>query len=109
GRWTQTSFDALDRVTQVKTTADSAVVTTSYSGNLVTVIDPGGKARKSVSDALGRITSVYEDPSGLNYQTSYSYDALGNLRTVIQGSQSRTFVYDSLSHLTSATNPESGI
>ncbi len=42
------------------------------------------------------------------YLTSYQYDALNNLTQVTQGSQTRTFIYDSLSRLTSATNPESG-
>ncbi len=105
--WTTTAFDALSRVLTV-TTPDSAVVTTSYSGNTVTVTDQAGKARKSVTDGLGRLTSVYEDPSSLNYLTSYSYDVLDDLLTVTQGSQTRTFVYDSLKRLTSATNPESG-
>ncbi len=108
GRWTEATFDALSRVTQVKTTADAATTTTSYTGNAVTVTDTTGKSRKSVSDGLGRLKEVYEDPNGLNYLTSYTYDTVGNLRTVTQGTQTRTFVYDSLSRLTSATNPESG-
>ena len=107
GMWTTTSYDPLGRALTV-TTPDSAVVSTSYSGNTVTVTDQAGKARKSVTDALGRLKEIYEDPSGLNYLTSYSYDTLDNLTTVSQGSQSRTFVYDSLKRLTSATNPESG-
>jgi RHS repeat-associated protein len=105
--WTTSAFDALGRVTSV-TTPDSAVISTSYLGNAVTVTDQASKVRKSVSDALGRTTSVYEDPSGLNYQTSYSYDTLDNLITVTQGVQTRTFGYDSLKRLTSVTNPESG-
>ena len=105
--WTTSAFDALGRVVSV-TTPDSAAVTSSYSGNTVTVTDQAGKQRQSVADGLGRLTTVYEDPSGLNYQTSYSYDTLDNLTTVSQGSQTRTFVYDSLKRLTSATNPESG-
>ncbi len=105
--WTTQAFDALGRVVSV-TTPDNAVVTTSYSGNSVTVTDQIGKARKSVTDALGRLIQVYEDPAGVNYLTSYSYDVLDNLATVTQGSQTRTFVYDSLKRLTSATNPESG-
>jgi YD repeat-containing protein len=41
--------------------------------------------------------------------TTYGYDALGNLKTVQQGSgPGRTFQYDQLSRLTTATNPESG-
>jgi RHS repeat-associated protein len=105
--WTTTAFDSLGRVASV-TTPDSAAVTTSYSGNTVTVTDQAGKARKSVSDALGRLTTVYEDPSSLNYSTSYTYDVLNNLTQVSQGSQTRSFAYDSLKRITSAANPESG-
>ena len=43
-----------------------------------------------------------------NQGTSYTYSALDNLTGVAQGSQTRTFAYDSLSRLTSARNPESG-
>ncbi len=107
--WTTASFDALSRVVSV-TTPDSAVVSTSYSGNTVTVTDQTGKQRKSVSDALGRLAQVYEAPNdpNYNYLTSYGYDVLDSLLTVNQGSQTRTFVYDSLKRLASATNPESG-
>ena len=75
------------------TTPDSAKVATVYSGNQVTVTDQAGKDRKSVTDALGRLIQVYEDPGGLNYITSYAYDVLDNLLTVTQGTQTpRTFL-----------------
>jgi RHS repeat-associated protein len=105
--YTTTAFDLAGRVISI-TTPDSAVVTTSYSGNTVTVTDQMLKKRKSVTDALGRLKEVYEDPTSLNYLTSYSYDVLDDLTTVVQGSQTRTFFYNSLKRLTSATNPESG-
>lgn len=105
--WMTTTFDALSR-TLTATTADNAVVTTSYLGNTVTATDQAGKVRKSVTDVLGRMKQVYEDPSAANYLTSYTYDVLDNLVTVSQGVQTRSFVYDSLKRLTSATNPESG-
>jgi YD repeat-containing protein len=105
--WTTAAYDALGRVLTI-TTPDNAVVQTAYSGNTITVTDQAGKRRQSVTDAGGRLRQVYEDPSGLNYVTSYSYDVLGNLTQVNQGVQTRTFVYDSLSRLSSATNPESG-
>jgi RHS repeat-associated protein len=107
--WTTTGYDALSRVISV-TTPDSAVVTTAYSGNTVTVSDQTSKQRKSVSDGLGRLIQVYEAPndSNYNYLTSYSYDTLDDLTTVSQGSQTRSFVYDSLKRLALATNPESG-
>ena len=103
--WTTTVFDALSRVTSV-TTPDSAAITTSYSGNSVTVTDQAGKSRKSVTDALGRLVELYEDPSGVNYQTTYLYDTLDNLVRVTQGTQQRFFMYDSLRRVVRARNPE---
>src|SRR5205085_1235024 len=38
--------------------------------------------------------------------TYYTYDVLGNLRKVNQGGQARFFMYDSLSRLIRAKNPE---
>ncbi len=52
------------------------------------------------------------EPGGI--PTSYGYDLLGNLRNVTQSGVTgetpriRSFVYDSLSRLASATNPETG-
>jgi RHS repeat-associated protein len=113
--WTTSAFDALSRVTSV-TTPDSAAVTSSYSGNTVTVTDQAGKVRRSMTDALGRLIRVDEPDANNNLgsvsspvqPTSYTYDTLDNLTAVNQGNQTRTFAYDSLRRLTSATNPESG-
>ncbi|MGA2236989.1 MAG: RHS repeat-associated core domain-containing protein [Terriglobales bacterium] len=68
-------------------------------------------------DALGRMKSVRE-PNGTtqapSMETDYVYDGLNDLTSVVQnGSNSsyarnRTFSYDSLGRLISATNPESG-
>jgi RHS repeat-associated protein len=108
--WSTAFADALGRTTKVRT-PDNAIVRTAYSGSSVTVSDQTGKQRKTVSDALGRLKEVYEAPNdavNYNYLTSYDYDVLGNLRHVYQGSQTRTFTYDSLSRLATAINPESG-
>jgi RHS repeat-associated protein len=102
-----TAYDLLGRITTI-TTPDNALVTTSYSANTVTTTDQAGKARKSVSDGLGRLIEVYEDPTqnGLNHQTSYVYDTLNNLVKITQGSQQRFFLYDSLQRLLRSRNPE---
>ncbi len=113
--WTQSYFDALGRVTQVKT-PDNAVVLTNYSGSATTVTDQAGKVRRSIANALGQLIRVDEpDASGAlgtisnpNQPTSYENDVLGNLTTVTQGAQTRIFTYDSLSRLLIAANPESG-
>jgi len=103
--WTTMTYDALGRVLTV-TTPDSAVVTTGYNGNEVTVTDQADKVRRSVTDGLGRLKQVVEDPSGLNYTTNYTYSTLGDLIKVEQGAQYRYFLYDSLSRLLRAKNPE---
>src|ERR1700737_4190858 len=79
---------------------------TVYSGNTITVTDQAGRTRKTQEDSLGRISSNWEDPTTLNYQTVYSYDALDNLKSVVQvGARNRTFTYNSLSQLLTANNP----
>ena len=113
--YTTTNYDALSRVTSV-TEQDGSAVSTNYAAfPCKTVTDEAGKSRKSCIDGLGRLTGAWEDPAGLNYETDYQYNALSNLIKVTQNgstggtARTRTFQYDSLSHLTSATNPESGI
>jgi hypothetical protein len=72
----------------------------------MTVTDPALRKRLGVTDALGRLTQVVEDPGGVGYQTNYTHDTLGNLTVVQQGTQYRYFFYDSLSRLVRAKNPE---
>ncbi|MGE5110967.1 MAG: RHS repeat domain-containing protein [Acidobacteriaceae bacterium] len=113
--------DGLGRVTKMIPPDGSGStnnVSTSYVGNCATVTDEAGKSRKSCQDALGRLVKVFEDPSGLNYETDYQYNALNNLLRVDQkGSapsdsaqwRTRTFTYNSLSQLLCAANPEIAI
>jgi len=114
-------YDALNRVTKVIPPDGSSTtnnVATAYTGNCATVTDRAGKPLKSCSDGLGRLTQVFEPDAGGNfiYETDYQYDALDNLIRVDQKGndpnsanwRTRTFTYNSLSRLLSATNPESG-
>lgn len=112
--FTTTTYDGLSRVLTVTTTGsegNTGIVTRSYQGSKVTVTDQTGKQRKSQTDALGRLITVFEPtPSGaLTQNTDYDYDARGNLKHVHQGIQTRTFTYDALSRLRTANAPESGI
>ena len=112
---TSYQYDALSRATAT-TLQDGSISHASYTNNTVTATDPAGKAKKSVFDRLGRTTQLFEDPAGLNYETDYGYDPLGNLLTVNQkgGSpdsgqwRTRTFGYDWLSRMTSESTPEGG-
>ncbi len=127
--WTRVTKDNAGRVVEVATFGGAAqpawtgtagaftgAVTTAYDANFTTVTDQAGKVRRSMIDALGRLTRVDEPdgtgdlglPTNPKQPTSYVYNVLDNLTTVTQGSQTRTFTYDSLSRLRSAVNPESG-
>jgi YD repeat-containing protein len=110
--WTTTDYDALSRV-RVVTTPDGAQTVTSYDGSATTVTDPAAKVRTSVADGFGRVVRVIEDsaadaPCSSEKATCYAYDVLDNLVQVRQGGQTRGFLYDSLSQLRTAQNPESG-
>lgn len=134
--WTQTTYDALGRVSSL-TAPDGSKSYTLYDGARVLATDPAWTQQLSRMDALGRLVEVWEVrkpdettgtepvsfpvPQDLNipkvsagYKSSYGYDPLGNLTAVTQRigasgtTQKRSYVYDSLSRLTSATNPESG-
>jgi RHS repeat-associated protein len=123
--WTERRFDSLGRIYEIET-PDGAKVLSSYDRNRVLVADQSGKKRISKTNGLGQLTDVWEitasdtatvpvtfpgaNGTGVShgYQTHYTYDTVGNLITVNQGNQTRSFQYDSLSRLTSATNPELG-
>lgn len=98
------------------------IVTTDIDTDKILRTDQAGKRRISRTNVLGHLTDVWEiteqdsQTSPINfanqpgithgYHTSYSYDALGNLRMVNQGGQKRFFAYDSLNRLRRAKNPE---
>ena len=117
--WTRTKLDNGERNVETQTFAGSGLpapwgtntssmgtVTAVYDANFITTTDQAGRAKKSGRDALDRVTAVYENPGASEVLSSYDYDALGNLVTVVQDAQTRSFAYSSLSRLTSATNPE---
>ncbi|MCM3873838.1 MAG: hypothetical protein ND895_24380, partial [Pyrinomonadaceae bacterium] len=125
--WSRSKSDVSGRVVEAQTFGGAALpapwaanststgtVTTSYDANFTTVSDQMGKVRRSMTNGLGQLARVDEpDASGSlgttaspTQPTSYTYNELSNLTQVTQGGQTRTFVYSSLSRLTSATNPE---
>src|SRR5260370_7316472 len=79
----------------------------------MTVTDPAGKQRKTQVDGAGRLYKLFEPDINNNNSlttqyTTNAYNVLNELTTVTQGSQTRTYVYDALGRLLSATTPESG-
>ena len=121
---TSYEYDALNRVTLAippDGTATTNNVTTQYCGGTTLVTDQAGHWRRSTSDALSRLIELDEPNSTTasvnvcpgtgepTWVTTYGYDALNNLLIASQGSsRQRSFVFDSLSELTSSSNPEAG-
>ena len=104
-------------------TNSTGKVQTDIDADRTLVTDQTGKQRISRTNALGQLKDVWEVTASdqwtetisfpnqslsAGYRTSYNYDTLNNLTTVNQGAQTRTFSYNSLSRLLSATNPELG-
>jgi RHS repeat-associated protein len=127
--WTRVTKDTAGRVKEVATFGGATqpawsgtsgiftgAVTTDYNAQFTTVTDQASKQRRSEVDALGRLIHVDEpddngdlgSTSSPTRRTDYGYDVFGDLTTVTQGAQTRTFSYDSLSRLRTAVNPESG-
>ena len=129
--WTRRHFDQTGRVVedaffsgsgQPGDTAagDYGKVAYVYVGPCTTVNDqvesatPGtGNTRATCVDAAGRVSSVTETNAGVANITSYTYDVLDDLIGVAQpngalGAQSRSFTYDPLGRLLSASYPEIG-
>jgi YD repeat-containing protein len=109
------SYDALDRkVEQIQ--QSGATQTWQYTGNTTLFSDEKVVHWSRTADALGRLVKVLEPNgagTGATMETDYSYDALGNLVSVVQMGRSsspvsRSFTYDSISRLLTASNPETG-
>jgi RHS repeat-associated protein len=112
--YTTTAFDVLGRPISVTLPGSSAKTTYTYPTNTITVQDPAGKQRKSVLDAAGRLSSVFEpDASGsLTVQTLYTYTVLDQLTSTADApstpTQTRNYAYDALGRLLSSVTPEGG-
>ncbi len=110
--WTTPEYDDLSRTKKVISpdTDDVQIAyglsTNSVIGSSKTVTDQAGKKRTGITDALGNMVRVIEDPEGNALTTDYVFDTLGNLRRTIQGEQNRYFMYDSLGRVLFAKQPE---
>jgi len=106
--YSQTFFGAAVSGSGVNTTQLCTPTTTYGLGYPTLFLDEAGKKREIWTDGLGRTIEADEpDSSGnLTSYTCYQYDPLGNLLQIVHGSQTHSYVYDTLSRVTSVTIPE---
>ncbi|OEO31863.1 hypothetical protein VW23_014395 [Devosia insulae DS-56] len=114
-QWTTTKYDVLGRPTLI-TLPDTKTIATAYEAPLSV---PGALTVKT-TDPLSRISRITTDARGnhlarIGYlgatavTTSFSYDPLGNLVSVIDPmGNSWSNSYDSLGRRTSSTDPDLG-
>lgn len=111
-QWTTPEYDDLSRTKKVISpdTDDVQIAyglsTTGVIGTTKTITDQAGRKRTGITDALGNMVRVIEDPGPNELSTDYTFDTLGNLRKTVQGEQSRYFMYDSLGRVLFAKQPE---
>jgi YD repeat-containing protein len=118
--WTTYTSDGLGRTVFGQQPDGASTTNYAYSGSQTTVTDPAGKWKQFTNDVSGNLTAVVEpdpanQPSG-TLTTSYTYDWMNHVTQVSMPrgaspnatTQTRTFVYNALGLLTSATNPENG-
>lgn len=127
-QWGENFYDGLGRIIKVKAPngsetknfyneATRPITASNTAGQTLRMVDAWGRERWGRTDAQGRLVEVVEpDPAGnglvidapsgtptastASLVTKYSYDTLGNLTLVVQGSQQRKFDYDSLGRVT---------
>ena len=122
---TKTKYDALGRTTQIIAT-DGITTQWVYAADdsnsfgysptnlaVMGIIDANGHAKHQVTDALGRLTRAREltgtNSFALYAETSYTYDALGNLTGVSDALGNTTVItYDALGHKGYMSDPDMG-
>ncbi|MGB6092438.1 MAG: RHS repeat-associated core domain-containing protein [Moheibacter sp.] len=112
--WTEATYDVLDRVLTTKLPGETAEMLTAYSieSSLfkTTVVNELSQTKHSFTDVRGRTTKVEEESTGGNIETTFEYNALGELLKVKDtgGNETKSF-YDMAGRRTELRHPDNGI
>ncbi|MRR57810.1 MAG: hypothetical protein EG824_06315 [Deltaproteobacteria bacterium] len=108
-KWVRSQYDGLGRTVRVTQPDNVTYSTIAYDGFTTTKTDENGKQKQFINDAYGHLTQVIEYINGGTQTTTYEYDAMGNLVTIInaRGQQSR-FYYDSFGRKLRMEDPDRG-
>ncbi len=87
----------------VASVSGTTITLTAKNSGSATNYTVSGSSTASFTVSSSALTGAQDQLS-----TFYSYDPIGNLTTVNQGSQTRTYHYDALGRMTSSVLPENG-
>lgn len=107
------AVDLLNRLTSVQGSTVDKLTTFTYDGadRQIAVTDPNSVQTTQAYDDLDRLVSTISDSAvgGIQSTTQMTYDAIGNVRTVIDPKNLTTsYTYDALGRLTEQVSPDSG-
>ncbi|AWV07278.1 RHS repeat-associated core domain-containing protein [Marilutibacter maris] len=106
-------YDKWSRLIRLTGSTSGQVTNLTYdaAGRLIKTVDPNLVEVMQVYDDLDRLVSTVSDAAtgGIAATTQFSYDAIGNLREVVDPkSLSTTYSYDALGRLLQVASPDSG-
>lgn len=114
--WSNSTYDLLDRTKTVTTPDDengSQVSSYTYDGFKGTITDPKSRQTETIKNSQGWVTSNIRNKSAgssaSDYSAvSYTYDAIGNLKTTIASGVTTTLTYDDRGRKTEMVDPDMG-
>ena len=107
-QWITAQYDAFDRVVALSQ-PDGSTTQTSYGLAQTTYTDENGNTRQETRDVRGNVLERVESDGTRELVTSYSYDAIGNLTTVVDPAGNvSSFRYNSLRKRIESHDPNLG-
>jgi RHS repeat-associated protein len=108
GGTTSTTYTSDGAINTVQNSTGQIKYTYNVNGGLSDINDPNGSSIRYERDILGRVTKITEKatPTAIGAVTQYTYDAVGNLKTVIDPIGGiTTMTYDAANRLTQRLLP----
>ena len=110
--YVSTEYDYLGRVTSTTTPNTSSTVAVTeyeYDATKTTVTDPDDGVTETIMDYLGRTREIVENNASSQYSTTYGYDVLGRLTSILDHKGNTiTTTYDTLGRKTQMVHPDMG-